>query len=301
MFLLKFTTMKCSRLFIFFGVMILPFASKAQTVDAVIGNYTGANATGFLQPLADVLTSNFNTGSVHKTAVDSGFHAYFGIITTNTFIFSNNLKYFDGQTPDNFSPSQTASASTILGPSSITSVAGTNGTSYSFPAGLGLRNFALAVPQLTIGSVFGTEISVRYFAYNFGGSFGTLTFKGGGIRHDFGRYFLKKSKYKLTAEATYQELQTGIYSNLKVLKVGVYAGKQGKKFNYFAYLGFQQGKMSINYQHSEDSKNYSYQLSNKNPLLVGVGGGMKLGILRLHAQVNFISPIVAAVGVGINF
>jgi hypothetical protein len=273
----------------------------SQSIDTVIGSYTGANATGYLQPLADVLTSSFNTGSVHKVGIDKGFHFYFGIIATNNFIVGDNLKVFTAQTPDNFLPSQTASVSTILGPASITTVAGTNGTSYSFPAGAGASRITLAVPQLTIGSVFGTEISLRFFAYNFGGDFGKLTFKGAGIRHDIGQHFLKKSDLKLSAEVYYQELETGKYSTLKTFKVGVYAGKQGKIFNYFGYLGYQQGKLDINYQYSVDSKNYSYSFTNKNPIVFGVGGGVKLGVLNIHTQANFINPISVAVGVGLNF
>ena len=290
-----------ARLFILLPLFVFSYTSKAQSVDAVIGNYTGANANGFLQPLADVLTSSFNTGSVYKTSIENGFHLHFGIIATNAFILGNNLKYFDGQTPDNFQPMQTASVSTILGPANITTVEGKNGTSYSFPAGLGLSSIRLAVPQITIGSLFGTEISIRYFAYNVGGDFGKLIFKGGGIRHDFGKYFLKKSKIKLTAELGYQELQTGKYSNLTALKIGVYAGKQFKILHYFGYLGFQQGKLDINYQNPEDGKSYNFQLTNKNPLLIGVGAGAKSGVLSLHTQINCISPIAIAAGIGLNF
>ncbi|MEZ4901505.1 MAG: hypothetical protein R2822_06970 [Spirosomataceae bacterium] len=53
--------------------------TSAQKADEIISSYTGANATGYLQPLADVLTSTFNTGHIHKTSVDSGFHFYIGV------------------------------------------------------------------------------------------------------------------------------------------------------------------------------------------------------------------------------
>ncbi len=280
---------------------LISHSAVCQKIDDIIGNYKGVNAEGFLQPLADVLTSTFNTGSAQKSSIDSGFHMYLGIVTTNSFIMTDNLRFFEGQTPPLFTPGQTATASTIIGPSQTTRVAGTNGTSYTFPAGLGLNRIMLAVPQLTIGNIAGTELSVRYFAYNVGEEFGKISIMGGSVRHDFGRYFLKDSKFTLTGEVGYQELKTGKYSTLKALKAGVFAGQQHKNFHYFAHVGYQQGKMNLNYQNPEENLDFSVSLTNKNPLLFGIGAGIKIAIFKIHAQANFISPVVAALGIGLNF
>jgi len=169
------------------------FNVSAQKADAVISSYTGANASGYLQPLADVLTSTFNTGHIHKTSVDSGFHLYLGVTAFSTWILDDKTRYFTGNTDVPFSPEQSARVPTILGPREIVTVNGLNGTSYTFPAGLGIKAIALAVPQLTIGSIFGTEFNVRFFGYDFGDDFGKLQFLGGGVRHDIGRYFTKNS------------------------------------------------------------------------------------------------------------
>ncbi|MES2797242.1 MAG: DUF6588 family protein [Bacteroidota bacterium] len=284
-----------------FQLLLVSFHLKAQKLDTFIGNYKGGNANSFLQPVTDVLTSSFNTGTAHKTSIDSGFHVYFGVITTTSFILSDKLKYFESQTPENFTPTQTAKVSTVLGPSSITVVEGKNGTSYTFPAGLGLKAISLAAPQITIGSLFGTEISFRYMAFNFDDDFGKLSLMGVGIRHDIGKYFLKKSKFIVTTELNYQDLQIGKYSDLKTFKVGVYAGQQSKNFHYFTYLGYQSGKQNISYYNSSDEKDYSVQLTNKNPLLIGLGAGLKVSVLRIHTQINLISPIAVALGIGLNF
>ena len=282
-------------------LLLSVFQLHAQ-VDNLIGAYSGKNGEGFLQPLANVLTSSFNTGTVHKSAIDSGFHVYLGVIATQSFIFSDDLKYFKGTTPDFFQPMQEATASTILGPNQLTTVAGVKSTSYSFPAGLGLKWVRLATPQLTIGSFFGTEISVRYFAYNVNEDFGKITIMGGGVRHDIGRYFLpKKSKFKITVEGFYQELKTGRYSTSQMLKAGVYAGQQTKNFHYFAYAGYQQGKTHIVYKNTDENIDFNINLKATNPLIFGVGVGAKFGILKIHAQANFLSPTVVAVGVGLNF
>lgn len=282
-------------------LLLSVFQLHAQ-VDNFIGAYSGKNGEGFLQPLANVLTSSFNTGTVHKMAIDSGFHVYLGVIVTQSFFIGDDLKYFKGTTPDYFQPMQEATASTILGPNKIITVEGDKATSYSFPAGLGLKWVRLAAPQLTIGSFFGTEISVRYFAYNVNEDFGKITIMGGGVRHDIGRYFLpKKLKFKITVEGFYQELKTGRYSTSQMFKVGVYAGQQTKNFHYFAYAGYQQGKTNIVYKNADENIDFNVSLKATNPVVFGVGAGAKFGILKIHAQANFLSPTVVAVGIGLNF
>ncbi|MEI7587622.1 hypothetical protein [Runella sp.] len=49
-----------------FGVLSsgLFYDASAQKADAIISSYTGANASGYLQPLADVLTSTLGVGQV---------------------------------------------------------------------------------------------------------------------------------------------------------------------------------------------------------------------------------------------
>lgn len=286
-------------LFLSIGLM---FSASAQKVDEIISSYTGANAKGFLQPLANTLTSTFNTGQAHKTSIDDGLHVYIGAVAFTTFVFDDKLKYFTGTTDRNFSPEQSAQVSTIVGPSKAVSVNGTNGTSYTFPAGLGLKYFTVAVPQLTIGNIFGTELTGRFIAIDLGGDFGKLSLLGGGLRHDLGQYFIPSdSKFIISAEYAYQQFKAGNYVSLTTHKAGIYAGQQGKIFNYFAYAGYQNGAMNIRYNDSVDASPVNIDLTNKNPLLLGIGAGAKLWILRLHLQASFISPVVVAGGLGLSF
>ncbi|WP_428655043.1 DUF6588 family protein [Runella sp.] len=283
-------------------VMCLTFlAASAQKADEIISSYTGANASGYLQPLADVLTSTFNTGHIHKTSVDSGFHFYIGLTAFSTWFTDDKSRYFMGTTPNGFLPVQEVRAPTILGPREIVTVNGMNGTSYTFPAGLGTKSVLLAVPQITIGSILGTEFNVRFFGYDFGGDFGKLQFLGGGVRHDIGRYFLKNSRFRISAEYCYQKLNVGNYADLTTHKAGVYAGQQGKLFNYYAYVGYQNGAMNIDYQGSSDASPVHIPLTNKNPLLLAAGMGVRLWIFRLNVHGSFIRPVVAAASLGLSF
>lgn len=279
----------------------LMFNASAQQVDEIISSYTGINANGYLQPLADVLTSTFNSGHIRKTSIDSGFHLYIGATGFATGINGDRLKYFTGTTDRNFSPEQSAQVSTIVGPAKYVSVNGANGTSYTFPAGLGLKYFVLAVPQITLGSIYGTEFNARFIAVDLGGDFGKISVMGGGVRHDLTRHLMPKSKLKVSAEYCYQQFKAGDYVALTMHKAGVYAGQQGKMFNYYGYVGYQNGAMSINYNGSIDASPVNIKLTNKNPLLLSVGIGAKLSIFRLDLQASFINPLVLTGSFGVNF
>ncbi|MFN8346542.1 MAG: DUF6588 family protein [Spirosomataceae bacterium] len=275
--------------------------TSAQKADEIISSYTGANATGYLQPLADVLTSTFNTGHIHKTSVDSGFHLYLGVSAFSTWILDDKTRYFTGVTEAPFTPEQSARIPTILGPRQLVTVNGLNGTSYSFPAGLGIKSVILAVPQLTIGSILGTEFNARFFAYDFGGDFGKLQFLGGGARHDIGRYFVKDTRLKISAEYCFQKLSVGNYSDLTLHKIGVYAGHQWKLFHYYGYVGYQKGAMNIDYAGSTDASPVHVPLSNKNPVLLAAGMGVRLWIFRLNVHGSFTRPVVVGASLGFSF
>jgi hypothetical protein len=275
--------------------------ASAQKADEIISSYTGANSLGYLQPLADVLTSTFNTGHIHKTSIDSGFHLYLGVTLFNTTVFDDKSRYFTGVTEGIFAPIQQVRAPTILGPREAVTVNGLNGTSYTFPAGLGNVSLTLATPQITIGTLFGTEFNARFMAYDFGGDFGKLQFLGGGVRHDVGRYFSKNSHLKISAEYCYQKLNVGNYADLTTHKAGIYTGQQWKYFNYYGYVGYQNGAVNIDYKGSTDASPIHVPLTNQNPLLLAAGAGVRLWIFRLNIHGSFIRPVVLAASLGLSF
>lgn len=275
--------------------------SNAQQVDEIIGSYTGQNAEGYLQPLSDSFTSTLNSGFIHKTSIDSGFHVYIGATAYGAFILGDKLKYFTGTTERYFSPQQTATVSTILGPQENVSLVGDKSTSYTFPAGLGVTYFTLAVPQLTIGNIYGTEFYARFIALNPGEEFGKLQLFGGGFRHDLSRYIIPDSPFLLSVQYCYQQFQGGNYVDLTTHKAGLFAGQQFKIFNYYAYAGYQNGKMQIHYEGSEDASPVQVDLTNKNPLLLSLGMGVKLSVIRFDVQASLISPVVVAGSFGLNF
>ena len=190
-------------------VLLLASPSHADVEDALQA-YTGVNATGYLEPLADAFAAELNSGFFYSAYVPhSGLHITFGLGFMGRY-FSDDDKYFTATTESGFTPTTTIdNAPTVVGPGQSVTVSGTGGTSFTFPGGLDLNSFAIIVPYLNIGSIWGTEAQIRFLAFDTGDSdVGDLQLVGGGIRHSIDQHF-EVFPVALALAVYYQNFQLG--------------------------------------------------------------------------------------------
>jgi hypothetical protein len=260
---------------------------QAQKIDDFLDKYTGNNKVGYLQPLNEILLPALNIGWGISPRIDSSFYLNIGIVGSNAFVLSP-LRTFSATTEAPFEPQTTATAPTIVGDIDPVYVEGVNGTSYIFPGGASLEYAPLAVPQLTIGGFFGTELSGRFFTWNIGGDIGKFNMYGVGFRHDISRYFPHRKIY-WNVGYNYQSVKIGdkmaLTDHFIVTDVGKYAGK----FYWFGRLGYQTGNLKIHYQvHPDDGGEFvDVSLKKVFPLMAGVGCGVDVWIFRFHLAVNY--------------
>ena len=282
-------------------LFLVPGTYTIAQIDSYIGAYNGVNKNGYLQPVASVLTSSFNTGQITHAAIDSQFHIYFHLIGSSAFILGDKLNYFTASTPADFEPAQTISASTLLGPRISKTVQGINGLGYTFPAGMGVEYLTLALPQLSF-AYKGTEINARFFAYDTKDELGKINLWGLGLRHDIGRYFMKNSSWIATIGGMFQKLKTGTYADLSTYNASITIGQQYHHFYYFGQAGYQSGHLTGSYKHynGENYENISVDLNSTNPVLLALGAGIRAGVFQFQLQVSGISPAVASASLGIK-
>ncbi len=81
-------------------------------------------------------------------------------------------------------------------------------TYYSLSQGGNINNLLVGVPQFTIGSFYGTEMTLRFVpALDYGEEFGKFGFWGIGITHNFSQYFYEEEQrdnWQLAAQVVFQ-------------------------------------------------------------------------------------------------
>ena len=292
----------------FLALSALPAA--AQLGDQ-LSSYSGANAEGYLGPLADAIGTNLNTG-IFRTAHIPRMGPLVRLeIQIMSVLFSDDDRTFNAVTESGFSPEQRVAAPTIVGPGEAVTVDGDGGTQFSFPGGFDLNSFAIAVPQLRIGAVMGTELIVRYFAANVGDDdLGKINLFGIGARHSISQYFGPLIPVDVAAGFFWQQLKLGeddqgndiIASN--AFSFGVQASKEIVRFVApYGGLSYDTHSTEVTYESeasgSEETVNIDFEKSDTLHLTLGIM--FNLPVLKAFAEYNVASQNSFAFGIGFGF
>jgi hypothetical protein len=162
--------------------------ARAQLTET-LGALTEDNAKGYLSPLPKALSATLNAGLFQSGYVKkNGFSLSLGVKVMG-IEFSDDDRTYTPVDPPGFS----STAAVRPRPSSVAlnSVAqpGQGGTTLYHPGGLDSDNFALAMPQLEIGTVMGTRAVVRWISLDVSDSdFGKFDVLGIGAQHSLSQY-----------------------------------------------------------------------------------------------------------------
>ena len=276
--------------------------AQAQDIEDFIDRYSGDDADAYLQPLADAVGADLNSGWYRSARIDrKGFHLYIGLVAQMAPV-PDKQKTFTAVTPSYFSPQRSVEVSTIMGPPSSTTVQGDNGTEYTFPGGAGVSYLPLAVPQLTIGNVYGTDASFRFFALDLGGDVGSVDVFGWGIRHSISQYFPDFPVH----------LALGYYSNnftigdneldVKTSLISLQASYEKGVVEFYGGPGWESASLDFFYVPGGEDEEVDISLDSRNSFRMTVGVALNLGAFALNVDYNLAnqSSLSAAIGVQIG-
>lgn len=289
-----------TQIVIYFTIGLIWQPLKAQTIEELLDSYIDDNANGYLRPLGELISTNIHTGIHSWSRIDTSFHVRFGINVMSAFP-SSSMKTFTGKTGLGFEPEQTAEVPTILGKNEAVSVPGVNGTYFVFPVGYNSSYFPFAVPQITLGGIYHTEIVGRYFGFDLADDFGKLNFLGLGFRHGLNQY-LGSFPFDVSVGYMYQKFKVGdIVQNTNHFIAG-HIGKSTKMFSTQLTLGYLGSKTNYEYSYVDDdiSKTYSVSVKGRNPFLAEINGSVKIWIINLTAAVAYNGPLSASLGMYIK-
>jgi hypothetical protein len=268
-----------------------------------LSSYTGENAQGYLGPLRDALGASLNSGVFMYAGVPAGgLHFRFelkGMLVN----FSDEDRVFQAKTEDYFGSDETAEVPTVVGDEDAVTVQDDQtGATFTFPGGFNIDRFGLAVPQLTVGSIYGTEAVGRYIAVETGDAeIGDIKLLGLGLRHSLSDDL--ELPVDLAATVFWQKLEIGDdFIDAKSLTVG---GQVGKSFGLLgAYAGLSYDSIDLDVQYETSINGETEQLDvdfdKESTGHLTLGATLKLGLLHLNGEFNQASNTSVAFGLGLG-
>ncbi len=260
--------------------------TKAQDLEDFVSKYTDQNGSGYLQPLSDAFGANMNSGWFRHAKVNKKkFQLYIGLVATGAI--------YGG----------TVTAPTIFGSTESVSNEGPNGLEENFPGGADFDLLPLAIPQVSVGGLFGTEVSLRWFSIDTGEDIGQLDVRGWGIRHSISQYF-KLLPVDVSLAFYTQSFELGDFVDANARVIMAQAGKRIAIVDFYGAIGYEFSNMDINYDvevAGEDPTPISFQLEGENSLRLTAGFMLNLGPLKLNADYNLGNTNVFSVGLGFGF
>ncbi len=276
-------------------------SSQDQSIKEYLDAYIGENAKPYVQPLANLFTSNINTGIWEWSKHDSTF--YFRLKAQAIASFpAESMRTFTGKTTGDFRPAQTVTVPTIIGDKNIVILQGEDTTFYAFPGGYDLKRLLLGTPQVTIGGLLHSEISGRFLSFSLGDEFGKVNFFGIGGRHFLSAYFASPP-IDFSIGYFYHHIEAGDYLDSDQHLFSVHLGKSGKFFSGQLMAGYQTSSTSIHYiyEDGEDQYDVDLFLKNENTFIIEASAGLKLGPFFVSSAISYAQHISVSAGFGLFF
>lgn len=289
------TLLRAALTFGLLGVLAAPAA--AQDIEDVIGRYSGANADGYLQPLADVLSAALGSGWARSADIRPGFHLKLSAIGAGAPV-SDDARTFRATTED-FNPQQTVDAPTIFGAAQTVSVSGAGGTTFVFPGGLDTDYMGTLIPQITIGTVAGTEAMVRWFSVEIDEEFGSVSQLGLGLRHDVDQYF-NELPVQLALGGYWQEFELGDAVKATATTVMLHGSWAANVLTLFGGLGYETASVDFSWTPEGATTGIDVALDGANSIRGTIGAGVNVWLLGIFADYTVASQSAFTVGVEIG-
>lgn len=263
-----------------------------------ISVYTGANAVGYLQPLANAFGAALNSSYGYSAYIPANsFHISLEAPVMGVF-FEDTERTFSATTESGFLPVTTVdNAPTVVGSGEAVTVSGQGGAQFTYPGGLDLNSFGLVVPQLRVGAIAGTEAIVRWVAYEQSDSdLGKVDLFGIGGRHSLSQYMGETPLLDLAVGVMYQTFKVGEndagddFTSTSAFSAQVQASKRAPlgfmTFEPYAAVAYEKLDVDLAYEDG-DGDPVAVSLEGENDIRFTIGAGLNFVAGHLFADYSF--------------
>ncbi len=170
----------------------------------------------------------------------------------------------------------------------------------------------LGAPQLTIGTVFGSSLSIRYLpSLQLNSDLGKFSYFGIGVMHNPAVWMQNPLPLDLAVGIFTQTMKVGDIFKATATQFGIFAGKTfgPSMLNVSPYAGisYETSSITIHYQQQYDTPtgpqtaDISFDLSGDNSFRFTLGSTFKLAILSINIDYSIASYNTVSAGLGFDF
>jgi hypothetical protein len=267
---------------------------------------TGKEAQGYMQPALDLFGADMLAGTYQSASIPTmGLEISLDLVGMVAPV-TDTRKNHTVASPTGFTPS-TYQTATIFGGQGTT-VVDSRDSILSYRSPDGILNTAIApivVPQLRVGSLYGTEVMIRFFQVpkSLTKSFPDITLFGAGIRHNLSQYF-PTLPVDLAAGAFYTTFTTGDLADFRGYSFGIHASKGFAVLTLYGGLDYEASKLKLQYtsRNAVDlGQDIEVRLDGQNTFRITAGAKLSLGVFHLFGDVNLgqVTHFSGGIGLGL--
>lgn len=266
-----------------------------------LGALTGENTKKYLGPLPDALSGTMNSaiftsGNVPKI----GINFTVGVKVMGVKFDDKDRLYTPTDPPGFTSVAPIETVPTVIGGTSAVAQSGQGGSTFYYPGGFDITQFAFAAPQLTIGNVMGTRAVVRWFAHDFSADdfIEKISFFGIGAQHSISQYF-PGLPVDLAGGIFYQSFKINDdLLDTKAFHIDVTGSKGFGLLQPYAAIGYDSFKMDASYEDSNNpGTNIAVDFDRSSHIHLTAGLLANLPVVKIHGEANLAATNGVAVGV----
>jgi hypothetical protein len=274
------------------AVLVLGLAAApalAQLEDN-LSSLSGDQTEGYLGPLSKGLSAALNSGIFRSGDIPlAGIDLTLDLRASYISFADDDRVYTAGA----FAGFPSAEVPTVIGDTQAVTVDNENGpTQFSYPGGFDMKNFGIAVPQLTVGSILGTRAIVRWISIHLGDNdddLGDFSLFGIGGQHSITRYF-PGLPVDLAFGVMYQKFTIGeddlVSANALAFNV-TGSRKFGAIVTVEPYVGIGVDSFEMDAKYDiDDETTIEANFSRENDLHLTAGGNVNLPFVKANLEVN---------------
>ncbi len=269
----------------------LSTALAQSDFETAIGQYSEDQVKGYVQPFADLFSADMNSGHYYYANIPrAGLTLRLEIIPMAAMV-GDDQKQYDLPLPWG----GTGKAPTIFGdPNSVTFTNPSGGSLLATGGLLKASVMPFIVPQLRVGSILGTEATVRWMSTGAfsNETFPTTTLFGFGIRHSISQWF-DVLPLDVAAGYFYNHLNTEGLIDFGSSAFGIQVGKSFGIAGVYGGLQYESSTMKLTYTYTDpftsQSQSVAVDLETANSVRFTVGGALSFGFMSIFADANFSS------------